>query len=79
MMTARPVFVKLAAFFFAFAAAVAAFGLLLRDSRHEGAANYDGVAAHARSSAGPDPHGHRAEFVRLVEAARTLSSQQSRN
>ena len=64
---------------FRFASAVAAFGLLLRDSRHRGAANYEGVAALARSSAGADLHGHRAEFVRLVETARALSRQQARN
>ncbi|HLL75975.1 MAG TPA: VWA domain-containing protein [Pyrinomonadaceae bacterium] len=64
---------------FRFASAVAAFGLLLRDSRHKGAANYGGVASLARSSAGADPHGHRTEFVRLVETAHTLSRQQARN
>jgi Ca-activated chloride channel family protein len=64
---------------FRFAASVAAFGLLLRDSRHKGAANYEGVAHLARSAAGADLAGHRAEFVGLVERARTLSLQQARN
>ncbi|MCA1613132.1 MAG: VWA domain-containing protein [Acidobacteria bacterium] len=63
---------------FRFAASVAAFGLLLRDSEHKGSANYDGVAALARASSGADLQGHRREFVSLVETARTLSRQTAR-
>ena len=59
---------------FKFAAAVAEFGMLLRDSRYKGQSTFDGAAELARASAGADLRGHRAEFVRLVETARTLSS-----
>ncbi|MGH9942290.1 MAG: vWA domain-containing protein [Pyrinomonadaceae bacterium] len=63
---------------FKFASAVAAFGMLLRDSKHKGTARYDGVIALARASAGIDPQGYRAEFARLVETAQTLSRQSAR-
>ncbi|HEV3471151.1 MAG TPA: VWA domain-containing protein [Pyrinomonadaceae bacterium] len=61
---------------FKFAAAVAEFGMLLRDSRHKGAATYDGALRLARASLGPDLRGHRAEFVQLVETARSLDARQ---
>jgi len=56
-----------------FAAAVAEFGLLLRDSPYKGTASYDRVAATARAAVGADPGGHRAEFVGLVTKARQLA------
>jgi Ca-activated chloride channel family protein len=59
---------------FKFAAAVAQFGLLLRDSRYKGQSSFDGAAELARTSAGADLHGYRAEFLRLVETARNLSA-----
>ncbi|HEX8501850.1 MAG TPA: VWA domain-containing protein [Pyrinomonadaceae bacterium] len=62
---------------FKFAAAVAEFGMLLRDSRYKGQSSYDGAAELARASAGPDLRGHRAEFVRLVETARSLSAREN--
>jgi Ca-activated chloride channel family protein len=55
---------------FRFAAAVAEFGLLLRDSPYKGRANYDRVLATAEANLGPDPAGHRAEFTSLVRKAR---------
>jgi Ca-activated chloride channel family protein len=58
---------------FRFAAAVAAFGMLLRDSEHKGTATYAKVREVARSAKGHDLHGHRAEFVRLVETAERLA------
>ena len=58
---------------FKFAAAVAQFGMLLRDSRYKGQSSFDAAAQLARASAGADLRGHRAEFVRLVEAAKRLS------
>jgi Ca-activated chloride channel family protein len=57
---------------FKFAAAVASFGMLLRDSPHKGTATYDAVLEIARSALGEDKHGYRAEFTRLVEQAKTL-------
>lgn len=57
---------------FGFAAAVAEFGLLLRDSRYKGTATYDDVLAMARAGRGEDPEGERSEFARMVELARGL-------
>ncbi|HEX2394407.1 MAG TPA: von Willebrand factor type A domain-containing protein [Bacteroidales bacterium] len=52
---------------FRFSAAVAGFGLLLRNSDYKGSINYDQVLSLARSSKGDDKDGYRAEFIRLVE------------
>ena len=60
-----------------FSAAVAQFGMLLRDSRYKGAASYDSALRLARASAGADLRGYRAEFVSLVERAKTLSTEVS--
>ncbi len=57
---------------FRFSAAVAGFGMLLRDSAHKGPVSYRQVADLARSALGADRHGYRAEFLTLVEAADAL-------
>ena len=57
---------------FRFATAVAGFGMVLRNSEYRGAATLDQVLRLARSAESEDPDGERAEFVRLVESARTL-------
>ena len=57
---------------FRFAAAVAAFGMLLRDSPHKGGATLDGVRELAESSLGADPSGYRREFIDLVGKAREV-------
>lgn len=56
-----------------FAAAVAAFGMLLRESPYSGDANWDLVSALARDALGRDPHGDRAEFLYLLSEARELT------
>ena len=58
---------------FTWSAAVAAFGMLLRDSPHKGNATFAAVKELAQSSRGDDPHGYRAEFLQLVDTARALS------
>lgn len=55
-----------------FAAAVASFGMLLRDSQYKGDATYDAVAEIADSARGDDPEGDRAEFVELVRKAKQV-------
>ena len=50
-----------------FAAAVAQFGMLLRNSPHKGSATMDDVLHLARVATGADLDGHREEFVRLAE------------
>ena len=59
---------------FKFSSAVAAFGMLLRDSKYSGQANYNNVLQLAQASTGTDLQGYRAEFVKLVEKAETLST-----
>jgi Ca-activated chloride channel family protein len=58
---------------FRFAAAVASFGMLLRDSEYKGNSSYHGVMTLARSGKGRDDEGYRAEFIRLVEMAAGLA------
>jgi len=57
---------------FQFQAAVAEFGLLLRNSDFRGKAELGHVIAAAREARGRDPDGYRAEFVRLAEAVRGI-------
>jgi Ca-activated chloride channel homolog len=52
---------------FRFSAAVAEFGMLLRDSEFKGNIDYNGILAMARGAKGLDKDGYRAEFIRLVE------------
>ena len=61
---------------FRFAAAVAAFGMLLRDSPHKGEATFDQVLSWAESSQGTDAGGYRLDFLQLVDSARDLSERQ---
>ncbi|MBV9080826.1 MAG: von Willebrand factor type A domain-containing protein, partial [Elusimicrobia bacterium] len=60
-----------------FAASVAAFGMILRESPFIGKFSYDDAANLAAGALGDDPDGYRAEFVRLVKAARGLDEQKS--
>jgi Ca-activated chloride channel homolog len=59
---------------FRFAAAVAAFGMLLRDSPDKGAATFESVLELAASGRGGDAAGYRAEFIELVKKAQTLAA-----
>jgi Ca-activated chloride channel family protein len=52
-----------------FAAAVAAFGQLLRGGRYTDDFSYDDVIALARPARGEDPFGYRSEFLNLVRIA----------
>ncbi|NNE68829.1 MAG: VWA domain-containing protein [Rhodothermales bacterium] len=55
---------------FVFSAAVAAFGMILRDSEHRGATDVAQVLKLARLGQGEDLHGYRGDFVRMVERYR---------
>ncbi|MFL5381515.1 MAG: vWA domain-containing protein [Longimicrobiaceae bacterium] len=59
---------------FRFSAAVAEWGMLLRESRFRGTASYAGVAQLARGALADDRGGYRGEFLRLVEASQRLAS-----
>jgi secreted protein with Ig-like and vWFA domain len=56
-----------------FAAAVAAFGMILRDSEHKGTASLELVAELAGTALGEDGGGYRAEFLDLVRKAEAVS------
>jgi Ca-activated chloride channel family protein len=56
-----------------FAAAVAAFGMLLRESEHRGRADWPMVLELAREAKGRDAKGYRAEFLKLAERAAALT------
>ena len=58
---------------FRFAAAVASFGMLLRDSPYKGQSALDDVLAMARVSRGQDLEGYRDSFVKLVERTREMN------
>jgi Ca-activated chloride channel family protein len=58
---------------FTFAASVAAFGMVLRDSEYRGAVDLAAVLRWARDSVGQDLEGYRREFVRMVEEAQHLA------
>ena len=57
-----------------FAAAVAAFGQLLRGGQYTGDFSYDDVIALAQSARGADPFGYRTEFVGLVRLAQSAAA-----
>ncbi len=58
---------------FQFAAAVASFGQLLRNSKYKGDVSFAAVLETATAAKGSDEHGLRAEFIELVEAAQRLA------
>ncbi len=64
---------ELASADFRFAGAVAAFGIILRDSPYKGNATFDSVIRMAEASRGSDTQGYRAEFIELVRRARAIS------
>ena len=58
---------------FRFSAAVAEWGLLLRDSKFKGDGSYDRVLEMAKGAKGDDKEGYRAEFINLVESSKLLA------
>lgn len=58
---------------FRFAAAVAEFGLLLRNSEFKSNASYLSVLKLAKKSISSDKEGYRKEFIKLVETAQELA------
>jgi Ca-activated chloride channel homolog len=59
---------------FRFAASVASFGMILRDSQFRGAMTYAGILEEAKGHIGADPNGHRKQFVELVAVAKRLNT-----
>jgi Ca-activated chloride channel family protein len=60
-----------------FAAAVAEFGMLLRDSPHKAKASWRQAVDLATLNRGNDPDGYRAEFIRLIGLAASLKRHES--
>jgi Ca-activated chloride channel family protein len=61
-----------------FAAAIAEFGMLLRNSPHKGTATFADVASLARAARGVDLEGYREELLRMVDTSRALSGESGR-
>jgi Ca-activated chloride channel homolog len=59
---------------FRWSAAVATFGMLLRDSEFKGEATYAQAAKLARGAQGKDPHGYRREFIEMIDLMRGLAT-----
>ncbi len=57
---------------FKFTTAVAAYGLMLRQSSYRGPLSWDQIRNLALEGKGSDPHGYRAEFLQLLDKARGL-------
>jgi len=58
---------------FRFSAVVAAFGQRLRNNEQIGEFDFADILALARESRGNDVHGYRAEFLKLVNLAKSLN------
>lgn len=56
--------------------AVAAFGMILRDSEYKGTADFDMGYELVGKGLDNDPHGYKAEFQELITAAKSLASKQ---
>lgn len=61
---------------FKFSAAVAGFGLLLRDSSYKGTLSWETVRRLALDGKGTDKQGYRGEFLQLIDKARGLKETQ---
>jgi len=59
---------------FRFSAAVASFGMLLRNSEFKGSCTYEFAVELAESAKGQDTEGYRGEMIRLVKSAGLLSN-----
>ena len=57
---------------FKFAASVAAFGMVLRDSPYKGSATLEDALSWAKEGQGKDSHGYRGEYIRLLHRAMSI-------
>jgi len=64
---------------FRFSAAVAEFGMLLRDSEFKSEASSEQVVQIAQGARGSDEEGYRAEFIKLVKTADALMEMKAEN
>ncbi len=59
---------------FKFSAAVAGFGMILRELEYKGSANFENMQSLASESASYDENGYKSEFVQLVKTASLLAN-----
>ena len=59
---------------FKFAASVASFGMLLRDSEHKGTTSWESTIELAKAGKGVDEEGYRGEMIRLMETAKRINN-----
>ena len=59
---------------FKFSAAVAEFGMILRDSEFKQEASYDDVLKLASEGKGKDENGYRAEFIQIVKSSKLMAN-----
>jgi Ca-activated chloride channel family protein len=57
---------------FRFSAAVASFGMMLRNSEYKQMSSWQQVISLAKAAKGADVNGYREEFIRLVQAASSM-------
>jgi Ca-activated chloride channel family protein len=69
---ARPLDINSTSNNFRFSAAVAGFGMLLRDSKYKENITWDKITLLAKRARGEDELGYRGEFIRLVNSAKLL-------
>lgn len=62
-----------------FSAAVAGFGMLLRDSEFKGTATYDNISSLAKGALGADKENYRTEFLQLIQTASALQALEASN
>lgn len=62
---------------FRFAACVAAFGMLLRNSQFKGSAGFQSIQTIARAAMGNDEENYRKEFIQLVKTAASLKQKET--
>lgn len=60
---------------FRFSAAVAALGMILRDSEYKGNSTFDLALTLAESGKGIDKEGYRTEFIQMIKTAKLLGAQ----
>ncbi len=64
---------------FRFSAAVAEFGLLLRDSEFKGFASFEQLLSLAQGARSNDDEGYKGEFIKLVKTANSLKDMRAEN
>jgi len=62
---------------FRFAAAVAEYAMLLRNSEYKGQSSYQDILKLAKGAKGSDEEGYRAEFIKLVEISQFFTESES--